>query len=380
MKIGFYSQNFVVLNNYWANLKDKFDCWWGVPEQKLYERLVALNEKKISYYKEPHIKNKKIKDKNQFISTDNLNFQKKIAYEIDPDIWILDTPNLLNKIKRKVPKIQVFHSLPLKKHIFYEKNLDHDLILFPGHYHKDKFTKIFKLKDTDDRIRVVGWPRTDDLINKKFDREKILKKIGLSAKKKTVMYAPTWGWGQGNNNLFCRWFDKETEVFEKLCRSIKEMNLNFIVRLHSLSFKTNSKQLIKIAEKYGVFWQTKDTSNYQDDPNEFLFVSDVLLSDVSGIISEFLVLDRPIIYIEPENTKIWSESDMPKNFRAGQVIKNPSELIEAIKDSLAKPEEFSKERKEVVNKIFLNTSGKASLKASQEVINYINNNKPLKYK
>ena len=371
MKIGFYSQNFVVLKNYWSNLKNKFDCWWGVPEEKLYKKLLELNEKKFSYHCEPHIKNENIKDKNQFISTDSYNYQKKIAEEINPDLWIVDTPNLLNTLKKKVPKVQVFQSLPLKKHIFYEKNLDHDLILFPGNYHRDKFLETFKIKNDDEKFRVVGWPRVDDLINDKFNREKILKKLNLDPQKKTVMYAPTWGWGEGNNYLFCRWFDKETEIFEKLCKFVTEANLNFIVRLHSLSFKTNSKKLIEIAERYGVYWQTKETSNFQDDPNEFLYVTDILISDVSGIITEFLVLDRPIIYIDPENTKIWLDSDMPKNFRAGQIITNFEELLEAIKNSVKNPKEFSKMRLQISKIIYSNLNGKASIEASQEVVNFI---------
>ena len=70
--------------------------------------------------------------------------------------------------------------------------------------------------------------------------------------------------------------------------------------------------MIKIAKKYSVL-ATKETSNYQDDPNETLWVTDVLISDLSGIITEYLVLDKPIIYIDPiKKSKAWTGSDMPK--------------------------------------------------------------------
>ena len=111
------------------------------------------------------------------------------------------------------------------------------------------------------------------------------------------------------------------------------LNLNFIIRLHSLSFLTNNKRMIKIAKKYGVLWQTKETSNYQDDPNETLWVTDVLISDLSGIITEYLVLDKPIIYIDPiKKSKAWTGSDMPKSFRAGHIIKSFNQLKYAVKD------------------------------------------------
>ena len=59
-------------------------------------------------------------------------------------------------------------------------------------------------------------------------------------KKKTVTYAPTWGWGEGNSSLFCRWH-KELS-FERICALIYQLNLNFIIRLHSLSFLTKKQK------------------------------------------------------------------------------------------------------------------------------------------
>lgn len=372
MKIGFYSQNFTVLKNYWLHLKDEFDCWWGVPEKKLYDKLKSLGEKKISFHEEPHFKNNSILNKNQFVSKDNITFQKKIAFEIDPDVWIVDTPNLLNHIKRKVPKIQVFHALPMKKHVFYKPNLDHDLLLLPGNYHKDKFVQKFNLKNYEDKLKVVGWPRVDDLINNNFNREDILKKLGLDITKKTVMYAPTWGWGQGNDYLFCRWFKDEIKIFEELCKSVMQMNLNLIVRLHSLSFKADDKNLIRIAKKYNVCWPVKETSNFLDDPNEYLSVTDILISDVSGIISEFAVLNRPIIFIDPDNSlDAWNDSDMPKSFRAGEVVKQPEELITAIKKAVQNPGQFSEVRKKFLSKIYSNLEGNSSKIAIETIKKFL---------
>ena len=39
MKIGFFSYNIMALGKYWQKLKDKADCWWGVPEKALYDTL-----------------------------------------------------------------------------------------------------------------------------------------------------------------------------------------------------------------------------------------------------------------------------------------------------------------------------------------------------
>ena len=111
--------------------------------------------------------------------------------------------------------------------------------------------------------------------------------------------------------------------------------------------------MIKIAKKYGVLWQTKETSNYQDDPNETLWVTDVLISDLSGIITEYLVLDKPIIYIDPiKKSKAWTGSDMPKSFRAGHIIKSFKQLKYAVKDSILFPNRFKKKRNILKIKFF----------------------------
>jgi CDP-glycerol glycerophosphotransferase (TagB/SpsB family) len=102
-----------------------------------------------------------------------------------------------------------------------------------------------------------------------------------------------------------------------------------------------------------------------------LWIADVLISDLSGIISEFLVLDRPIIYIDPdEKLFAWDKSDMPKNFRVGHVVKTSGELFDAIGDSINYPEKFAKKRQELASKIFYSPDGKATDRAVQEIFNF----------
>jgi CDP-glycerol glycerophosphotransferase (TagB/SpsB family) len=149
------------------------------------------------------------------------------------------------------------------------------------------------------------------------------------------------------------------------------MDLNFIVKLHSLSFHANSQTLIDIAKKHDVLWLTKEISYFVDDPNPFLWITDILISDLSGIIAEFMVLDRPIIYIDPdENLEAWDGSDMPKSFRAGYVVKSPEELFGAIDDSIKRPERFKKERQDLVSKLYYSPDGEATDRAVQEILNF----------
>lgn len=361
----------MMTEKYWNKLQDKADCWWGITQQEFYDVLRKKNHTKIAFHSEKKVINRKGNFDNPFVPLNPGESENIVAQMIDPDLWITESLNKLNYVPKKALWIQTFHSMPIKKHFFYPPVLDYDLMLLPGEYHKKELIRRLKLKDDDERLKVVGWPRIDDFFNDVFDREDIMNNLGLDTGRKTLMYAPTWGWGYGSRGLFARWSGREAEVFEKLCRKAKEMELNFIVKLHCLSFYTNNKEIVDIAEKYGVLWLTKEPACTQADPNPFLWITDILISDLSGIISDFLVLDRPIIYIDPdEELDAWSDSDMPKSFRVGHVVKTPGELVNAIRDSISYPERFKKERRNLVSKLFYSPDGKAIDRAVEEILNF----------
>jgi len=371
VKIGFYAYSIAMLGRYWQKLYEKADCWWGVPEKRMYDLLKKRNMKNIVHYHEEYLVDNNVVSGNKYIVDDPGRIQRMISEEINPDIWIADTANKLDYNLKKAFWVQTCHSLTIKKHFFYEPVLNYDLILLPGPYHRREFVKRLNLRENDERLKVVGWPRVDDLVNGSYERESIMKAIGLDPKKKTVMYAPTWGWGFGNNTFFARWFDSEIEVFEKLCRETVDQNLNLIVRLHSLSFHANNEELKEIGRRYSVVWQTNETSNFQDDPNPYLWITDILISDLSGIIADFMVLDRPVIYIDPdESVDPWDDCDMPKHFRAGYVVRTLEELCGAIKDSVHFPDRYSEERKLLTSKLFYKLDGNAADRAAKAILDF----------
>jgi len=375
MKIGFLAYSLMVLERYWDKLYKKTDCWWGVTQPHMSDLLRRKGIKNIVYDYDKHIMDQNRKFGNKYVSLNPGRSERKIAGKINPDLWIADTLNKLSYVPKNTYWIQTFHTLPYKKHFFYPPVLEYDLCLLPGEYHKQELIRRLDLKEKDeDRLKVVGWPRVDDFFNDVFDRNKIIKRLDLNSETRTIMYAPTWGVGYGNDKLFARWFDNEIEVFEQLCREVKKMSLNFIVKLHPLSFHAGNKRLIDIAKKYDVLWLTKETSVSIDDPNPYLWITDILISDVSGIITDFMVLNRPIIYIDPdEKVDAWNEADMPKNFRVGHIVKTPEELFEAIDDSIKNPEKFSEARRELASKLFHSLDGKAIDRAVNEIMKFAGN-------
>ena len=83
-----------------------------------------------------------------------------------------------------------------------------------------------------------------------------------------------------------------------------------------------------------------------------------------------MVLDRPIIYIDPENQKVWKDSDMPKSFRAGHIVKSFRDLSDSIKDSITNPRRFRKKRKNFLETIYSNLDGNSIEKATNCIIEF----------
>ena len=117
MRIGLFAYSSMRMWRYWNKLKDTADCWWGTPERRLVDFLKAKNIHKVAHHYEEFIVDSKISSGNAFISTDPGISQKVIDEDIDPDIWIADTLNKLNCIPKKAFWVQIFHSLPIKKHL-----------------------------------------------------------------------------------------------------------------------------------------------------------------------------------------------------------------------------------------------------------------------
>ena len=323
---------------------------------------------KLRYFQE--------REGNKYVSAVPGKAEIEVVEKIAPDIWITDQTNRLTYAPKKAFWIQTFHSLCFKKHTFHPLTLEYDLLLLPGEYHKQEFINRLNFSQGDERLKVVGWPRVDDLLRGKYNREDILNNLGLTPSRKTVMYAPTWGgyakdmstWGR---DLFARWFGHEAEILELLCSEVKRMGLNFIVKTHHLSVCSSSEELKEIAKKYEALWVTPGMSNFQTDPNPYLWATDVLISDLSGITMDYMVLDRPIIFIDPDEAlDAWREYSIPPSFRAGEIVQTPGQLLAAIEDSIKHPDRYKDARQDVLSKVFCCLDGNASLRAARAILDF----------
>lgn len=129
------------------------------------------------------------------------------------------------------------------------------------------------------KILEIGTPRNDFLLNiNKEKKQYIRKKIGILEEERVLLYAPTF---RKNNNfeVYDINFDKLLETLEK----IYKCKWKILMRLHPhlINFSNNI--------------QCKNVINMTtyDDIQELLGISDILISDYSGIIFDYLITGKP---------------------------------------------------------------------------------------
>ena len=104
---------------------------------------------------------------------------------------------------------------------------------------------------------------------------------------RTVLLAPTWG----ENGILSKYG-------ERLIDALVSTGYKVIVRPHPQSFTTEKEIIDRLTAKYDD--PSKVEWNRDNDNFEVLRMSDILISDFSGVIFDFaLVFNKPVIYTDP---------------------------------------------------------------------------------
>ena len=142
---------------------------------------------------------------------------------------------------------------------------------------------------------VIGSPIMDSLKQKKISSPPLFKN-----KRKIVVVAPSWG----KSGIL-------TRFGEAFLSAIEKTEYEIIIRPHPQSITSEKTLLESLENKYPVFqW------NYDNDNFTVLNKADILISDFSGTIFEFVVgFNKPIIYTDVELDKspydaAWLEDEM----------------------------------------------------------------------
>ncbi len=171
-------------------------------------------------------------------------------------------------------KVQVFHGFGIEKKGHFDIRGFFDLYCTSGPLTTRPFKRLER-KYGYFRVVETGWPKTDHLL--RYKPQKITKTTNGNGKP-VVLYAPT--------------FSPSLSSASALLSIIKTIaakgNLHWLVKFHPLMDK-------RIVAHYRMM----QTQNLQiiDDPDitPYLHAADVMVSDTSSVVAEFLMLKKPVL-------------------------------------------------------------------------------------
>lgn len=269
-------------------------------------------------------------------------------------------------------RICMFHGLPVKGKTFQEEYMrDFDGVFLQGPL-QERMLEEFARKRPETGLRLkrwrVGYPKTDLLFRTGWRRDELLREMGLEPGRKTVLYAPA--------------FDKGTSLpqyGEEMFRALSRLDCNVIVKLHPVSY---DRRVVGV-HSGGVYWP--DVADRHAVPGKFvhagnvdvgkcLLAADAMVTDVSSVALEFMLLDKPVVYLEcPEFYAQFREGgayekwgdDPVHDLRvnagrdAGLQAGNLEEMEVCLSRALRNPDEHHAARREVVEQLLFH-SGDAS--------------------
>ncbi len=245
-------------------------------------------------------------------------------------------------------KVQVFHGLAGEKKGHFRIRHYFDLYLTQGPFFTKKFIE-FKNKYKDFEVIETGWPKLDiyGTEKAKYEAEKQLL-LEQNNASKVLLYAPT--------------FSPKLTSAPHLVEQIKSLAKNYpdyliLLKFHPLMAENWLEVYRKLAQ---------ETPNiiFETEKNiiKFLLMADIMISDTSSVIYEFLLLDKPVITFKNISDNIVWENSFDYNQLESLVASNLTE------------DPFSKTRKEIYNNYHPYNDGKSAERMVKAVEDYIKRN------
>ncbi len=210
---------------------------------------------------------------------------------------------------------------------------------------------------SDSHVLATGIPRTDifsDAEYKKQVTESFYEKYPALKDKKIVLFAPTFR-GSGQKSAFY-----PTNVFDP-CAFMDSAGGDWamIIKLHPFC-----SEVFEIPDEY------KDRIidlSLEDELNDLLFVTDLLITDYSSAVFEASLLGIPMLFYAYDLYQYVSERDFYCDFESfvpGKIVFNQREMEDAVKNGDFESEKIEPFR----NKFFSDIDGKSSERAANAIL------------
>ena len=244
-------------------------------------------------------------------------------------------------------KTQVFHGLAGEKKGHFRIRSYFDLYLTQGPYFTKWFSKA-AAKHNDFSVIETGWPKLDIYGNEvhKYDHEKEIL-LHNSNSKKIILYAPTFS----PSLTSARFLSSQIEALAA------NKNYLIIIKFHDLMAKDLIDQYQEIANKFVNVLYIKERNIIK-----YLLIADLMISDTSSVVYEFLLLDKPVITFKNFNKISHCEN-----------LLTPSNLVQKVAENLI-DDSFKEKRAVILKDYHPYTDGKSAIRMVNAVETFIENN------
>lgn len=331
--------------------------------------VVIFHEQLEKYVNESafgELKNTVFANEEQFVNSKIL---PQVILSLHPE-----TPSNLAKIydHPEVARICMQHGLTDKSAFFHEESgipdplFCYDGLFLSGPVFLTGSMIEYKKRnpDTFERLEIfgIGSPKTDALFINDNSSEDFYNKYNINRNKPVVTYAPTY---EKNASL--------TQYGHEIIEALAKIDANILIKLHHVSLKDPEKEPWVLEHTKGINWKN-EIEHFQEtypniklikeqNANQTLKATDVLVSDVSGISYEYLLQNKPIVFYDVP--KIFEEHGKEGihywGRKSGEIARTPLELKNLVEDALANPGKKCAEREDVINAVAFNVGNAAQV-------------------
>lgn len=211
-------------------------------------------------------------------------------------------------------------------------------------------------------VVITGSPRNDIFFDERLNRSEYKEKMGLDQFSKVILYAPTFR----EDGVFTPF---SSSFWERLNEWASSSNSIFIVKKHlnenNLSIPNTLSHI-------------RDLTSQVSDVQELLVVTDLLVSDYSSIVTDFVLTRRPVIfyffdYEEYQKNSRTFYYDLHATF-PGPFAYNESDLLEMIMDlSWFQAQSYQEKYTSFINTFHMYNDGNSSSRLLQKILEIGNN-------
>jgi len=228
-----------------------------------------------------------------------------------------------------------------------EKLKKYDYIFLSGPKNKERLRDA-NLDIPDKKLIEIGGLRFDNYVLGNIDRDIEMQRLGIKdPTRKNILYAPTWRFGNGTLRQYA--FPFIQEITQKY---------NFIIRPHYHD-RRYGPLVYYISKLKGIkhLYFSQPANLIKHDTYFAFAVSDLMLSDVSSVIYEYLITRKPIIIVQndfQQKHTMPSEMDI---FQHVDIYDGKENIVHLIEQNLDNASQKRQTYERLLNNCFYSTRG-----------------------